>query len=88
MRIVNLIHIRCLYQVCGMLFVDAKEILKKIHTIIVGVIVIVTVVMRRIRIKISAKTMPRIMWINAIRFGIMCIDNLQIIVAASVLMNS
>lgn len=70
MRIMGLIHIRRLYEERGMLFVDAEEILEKVHRPI-GM----RVVAGRIRVEASAETVPRIMGIYATRFGVMGVDD-------------
>lgn len=79
MRVMHLIHIGRLYQIRCMLLVNAEKVLKKIHTAIR-----MQIVPRGIRIEAATEAVPRIMRIDAIRFGVMGIDYFQIVVATSV----
>lgn len=61
-----------------MLFVDAKKVLEQINGA-VGV----GIVMRPVSGETAAKTVARIVRVNAIRFGVVCVDDFQVVVAAS-----
>lgn len=78
-RIVHLIHVRRLYQIRRVLSVDAEEVLEIVDRRAVGV----RIVARRIRIERSAEAVPRIVRIDATRFGVVGIDDFQVIVGAS-----